>query len=103
MSWIGKALGGSGIVAVAASSMTALLVIVGAALLLTLAALWIIREANRTPRHRAAKRIVNLRQAPRVESPPARHHPAWQLPTPELHRSMDQIPRPQTSRRGVPQ
>jgi hypothetical protein len=56
MAWIGKALGGSGIAAVAATSMTALLVIVGAVLLVTLAALWVGREAARSPTDDAARR-----------------------------------------------
>jgi hypothetical protein len=58
MAWINKALGGSGIVAVAATSMTALWVIVGAVLLLTLVALWIIREASRASDDAAARRIT---------------------------------------------
>ena len=56
MAWIGKALGGSGIAAVAATSMTALLVIVGAVLLVTLAALWVGREPARSPTDDAAHR-----------------------------------------------
>ena len=42
----------------AASSMTALWVIVGAVLLLTLVALWIIREASRANDDTAARRIT---------------------------------------------
>lgn len=58
MAWISKALGGSGIAAIAATSMTALLVIVGAVLLLTLTGLWMVREASRSSDDKAARRIT---------------------------------------------
>jgi hypothetical protein len=73
MAWIGKAVGGSGIVAVAATSMTARLVIVGPALLLTLVALWIVREASRSSDDAAARRITWMLHG---HDPDNRHGPS---------------------------